>query len=301
MSAVSIIDGHVHFWDADERHHAWLTEHPSLPRRFCPREVQTGHHEVAAFVFVQADCRDDEALDEVAWVSELAESEPRIRAIVAHATLERGPDVRDHLGTLAANPRVVGVRRLLQGEPDALMAQPSFVTGVQLLALYGFTFDVCVTHDQLRAVAELVAACPEVTFVLDHLGKPAVAAGRLDPWRADLAELARRPNVVCKLSGLATEARAGSWRAADFMPYLAHAIDVFGSERCLFGSDWPVLTLAASYERWLDLVLDALAGLADSELEGVLAGNAARAYGLTKPRIDDQRMETARARSDLRR
>jgi L-fuconolactonase len=301
MTPPPIIDGHIHFWDPGERQHAWLSGEPLLARRFVPDHVPVGHHDVVGFVFVQADCRDSEALDEVAWVSRLAEAEPRIQAIVAHAALERGSRVGDHLEMLAGYPRVAGVRRLLQDEPDGLMARPSFVAGVRLLAEFGFSFDVCVRHPQLPAVAGLVAVCPEVTFVLDHLGKPAVAAGVLDPWRADLRALAQLPNVLCKLSGLTTEAAPGSWRAADLEPYLAHAIDVFGPERCLVGSDWPVSTLATTYEQWFDLVLDALSGIGESELRGVLAGNAGAAYGFTSVRQDDREMERPDARSELRR
>lgn len=284
MRPLPIVDSHIHFWDPGERHHAWLSEQPTLRRRFGPDDVPTGHHDVVGFVFVQADCRDGEALDEVAWVTSLAEAEPRVQAIIAHAALDRGHEVYDHLMRLANTPRVVGVRRLLQDEPNALLAQPSFIAGVQLLAGFGFTFDLCVRHGQLRAVAELVAACPEVTFVLDHLGKPPVASRALDPWRADLGTLARRPNVLCKLSGLTTEAAPGSWRTADLTPYLAHAIDVFGPERCLVGSDWPVATLATSYEHWFDLVFVALSGISENELRGVFYGNAAAAYGLANLR-----------------
>jgi L-fuconolactonase len=301
MTPLPIIDAHIHFWDPGTRHHAWLSGEPLLARRFVPDHVMTGHHDVVGFVFVQADCRDSEALDEVAWVSRLAQAEPRLQAIVAHAALERGSRVRDHLEMLAAYPRVAGIRRLLQDEPDGLMAQPSFVAGVRLLAEFGFSFDVCVRHWQLPAVAGLVAGCPEVTFVLDHVGKPAIAAGGLDPWRADLATLAQHPNVLCKLSGLTTEAAPGSWRPEDLTPYLAHAIDVFGPERCLVGSDWPVATLTTTYEQWFDLVLDALSGIGENELRGVLAGNAGAAYGLTSLRQDNRDMERSDARSHLRR
>lgn len=298
MTAPAIIDAHIHFWDPGARHHAWLAGDPLLCRRFGPADVPTGHHDVARFVFVQADCRDDEALDEVAWVSALAETDSRIGAIVAHAALERGAPVREHLERLAANPRVAGVRRLLQDEPDELMVAPPFVAGVRLLKEFDFTFDICVRHGQLRAVAELVAACPEVTFVLDHLGKPPVAAGALDPWRADLAALAALPNIVCKLSGLTTEA-GQRWRAADLKPYLAHAIAVFGPGRCLVGSDWPVATRATSYVAWFDLVIEALLNTRMDELEGVLAGNAAAVYGLANPHDHDLEMERAGASRNL--
>jgi L-fuconolactonase len=171
-----MIDAHIHFWDPARLHYAWLEEIPALHRPFLPTEV-----EAEGFVFVQADCRDDEAWAEVEWVSDLAREHP-ILGIVAYAPVHRHAD----LGRLAAHPLVVGVRKLLQGEPDALLGSEALVAGVRALAEHGLTFDACVTHPQLPYVTRLAQQCPEVTIVLDHLGKPDVKAGRLDPWRADL-------------------------------------------------------------------------------------------------------------------
>jgi L-fuconolactonase len=155
-------------------------------------------------------------------------------------------------------------------------------TGVGLLAELDLTFDACITHVQLPAVTRLAARCPDVTIVLDHLGKPDVARGRLDPWRADLAALAERPNVVCKLSGLTTEADHRTWTPEALRPYLAHALACFGPERCLVGSDWPVVTLASSYERWFDVLLEFLADMAPPDRDAILSGNARRVYRLPR-------------------
>jgi L-fuconolactonase len=274
-----IVDAHLHLWDPTARHHDWLAAHPSLLRRFGPEDLDAGHHDVAAAIVVQADCRDEEALDEVRWIAGLAREHPLVRGIVAYAPLHRGVDARGALEAVAAEPLVVGVRRLLQGEPPNLLRSPELVAGVRLLAEVGFPFDVCVTHDQLPAVAELVAACPDVAFVLDHLGKPAVAAGSLDPWREDLARIAAHPNVACKLSGLTTEAGPG-WDAARLRPYLDHALEVFGPDRCLVGSDWPVLTLGATVEAWFDVVVAALEPCTPGERAAVLSGNAGALYGI---------------------
>jgi L-fuconolactonase len=151
-----------------------------------------------------------------------------------------------------------------------------------MLAEWGLTFDVCVTHDQLPAVEALVQACPRTAFVLDHLGKPPVASGRLDPWRENLARVAGHENVSCKLSGLATEASAG-WRPADVRPYLEHALEVFGPHRCMIGSDWPVATLQTSYERWFDVVLELIAELPGDDQAAVLVEAATATYGLVGP------------------
>src|SRR4051794_30488776 len=268
-----MIDAHIHFWDPARLHYEWLDDLPPLRRPFLPGDVGA---EVEGFVFVQADCRDDEAWAEVAWVDELAEHHP-ILGIVAYAPVHRDAE----LERLAAHPRVVGVRKLLQGEPDALLASDALVAGVQALAPYGLTFDACVTHEQLPFVTRLAQRCPDVTIILDHLGKPAVAQGRLDPWRDDLAALAECPNVACKLSGLTTEADHQAWRPDDLRPYIEHALECFGPERCLVGSDWPVATLATTYERWFEVLLEFLADLPSPAREAILAGNASRVYGLT--------------------
>jgi L-fuconolactonase len=275
-----IFDAHVHFWDPGARRYAWLDGHPRLQRRFGPEDYDSGRHDVGAMTFVQADCRDEEALDEARWVGELAARDARVRGIVAHAPLHLGAGARDAVAAAAAQPGVVGARFLLQDEPESLLRDPGLAEGVRLLADYGLPFDLCVRHHQVRAVAELVAACPEVLFVLDHLGKPPVAAGELDPWRTDLALLAARGRVVCKLSGLTTEA-APDRRAAEVRPYLDYALDVFGPGRCMVASDWPVCTLATTVEAWFDVVLDAVEGLSAVERDAVLRGTAASVYGLT--------------------
>jgi predicted TIM-barrel fold metal-dependent hydrolase len=275
-----IVDAHVHFWDPAARHHDWLAEHPRLQRRFGPEDLHAGHHELSGAVVVQADCREEEARDEVRWFTALAAEHPTVLGIVAYAPLHAGVKARAAVRTLAAEPLVVGVRRLLQGEPPALLRSPELAEGIRLLATAGMPFDVCVTHEQLPAVADLAAACPGVLLVLDHLGKPPARSGALDPWRADMARIASYPNVACKLSGLTTEAGPG-WTEAGVRPYLDHALEVFGPGRCLVGSDWPVASLTTSVERWLDLVLAVLEGTSDAERAAVLRDNARAMYGLS--------------------
>ncbi len=270
---IRILDAHLHFWDPGARHHDWLAEQPQLRRRFGPEDLDPGHHELAGAVFVQADCRDDEALDEVRWVERLEADHRLVRGVVAYAPVHRGRAAERQLAELAAHPLVVGVRRLLQGQPLAAITDRSLVRGLRMLPEWGLTFDLCVTHEQLPAVAELVTACPQTVFVLDHLGKPPVASGRLDPWREDLTRIAAQPNVTCKLSGLATEA-SGHWRPEAARPYLEHALEAFGAHRCMIGSDWPVASLRTSVERWFDLVLDVIAELDPAERAAVLGGTA---------------------------
>jgi L-fuconolactonase len=290
----ALLDAHLHFWDATVRHHDWLAAHPPLQRRFGPEDLDAGAHEVIGAVFVQADCRDAEALDEVRWVADLARDHSLIRGIVAYAPLHRGREAECDLAAVAADPLVVGVRWLLQGRPGEEITGRALICGLRLLAEWGLTFDLCATHDQLAAVASLVEACPQTSFVLDHLGKPPVAGGQLDPWRDDLARIASLPNVACKLSGLATEAAPG-WAAADVRPYLEHALEVFGPQRCMIASDWPVATLAATVEQWFDVVLDVIAQLPAQQRAAVLSGTAAATYGLAGPSLETARNTDARS------
>jgi L-fuconolactonase len=274
---VVILDAHVHFWDPRSRRYAWLDEHPALLRRFGPDDYVSGAHQVSGMIFVQADCEADEALGEARWVADLAAVDPRVVGIVAYAPVHLGAGARMALAAVAAQPRVVGVRRLLQDEPADLLRDPALAEGVRLLADHGLPFDLCVRHRQLRAATALVAACPDVTFVLDHLGKPPVAAGEIASWRDDLARLSKSGRVFCKLSGLTTEARP-DWGPEDVRPYLDVALDVFGPQRCMLGSDWPVSTLATTVEAWFDLVIDAIAGLSRAERDALRHGTACSVY-----------------------
>lgn len=298
-----LIDAHIHFWDPQLRHHEWLEQVPTLRRRFIPADVQFGPRIPDGLVFVEADCAPDEMLDEVDWVGSLAargapaeaapaEADVPVVGIVAHAPLERGGAVEPLLDQLVQRERVVGVRRLLQAATPALLADPALVAGTRLLAARGLASDLCVRMEQLPAVTKLVRACPDTTFVLDHLAKPRVGERWPADWARDLRELASCSNVSCKLSGLATEAASG-WRPHDLLPYLRHALDAFGAERCLFGSDWPVALLGTNYEAWLEIVQEAIADLGATEQAAVLGGNALRVYDLTIP----SKMRTADAGS----
>lgn len=259
MHTPAIVDAHVHLWNPELLRYAWLHDLPSLNRPFLPEEfaAASSNAGVAKMLFIECGREAAQALDEVKWVSELARTETRLRGIIAHASLERGEGVRDDMEALAAEPLVKGVRRLLQSEIDPeFCRQPDFITGVRLLANFSFTFDLCIRHEQLPAVAELVRRVPEVQFVLDHFGKPPVKAGQLEPWATHLRELASLPNVTCKISGLTTEADWKNWGLTQLRPYFETALELFGFDRVLFGGDWPVSMLAGNYRRWLDVVFE---------------------------------------------
>lgn len=282
MEHMRVLDGHLHLWDPAVLDYEWLEGR--LLRSFGPTELGealAGAPEADyGFVFVQAECAPEQTLAEVDWVASL---DVPVRGIVSRAPLEDPGETAALLGELAKRPRVVGVRRLLQSEPDAFAAASGFRASARLVAEAGLTFDACVRWTQLPAVGALADAVPELTIVLDHLGKPEVgstdapAPADGTPWSAVLRELAQHPNVVCKLSGLPAES-AGEWDAAQLRPFLDVALDAFGPDRLLFGGDWPV---SAPLGRWVDAVASWLddrvgaPGRAD-----VLAANAERVYRL---------------------
>jgi L-fuconolactonase len=276
----ALIDSHLHLWDPRRFSYPWLADEPALNRPFGPAALDTGGHRLTGAVFVEAGRAPGQARDEIRWVEEVAAGWPVLLGAVAHADLERGREISADLRRLAALPLVRGVRRNLQDEPPGFATRADHVDGVRALAGYGFTADLCVRHSQLPEVTELVALVPQVTFVLDHLGKPPVRSGERDPWRDQLRRLAGLPNVVCKLSGLTTEADLARWGPGDVLPYLRDALAEFGPERCLFGGDWPVATLATPYARWVDVVLEALAGHSPAQRAQVLAGTATSVYRL---------------------
>jgi L-fuconolactonase len=287
MPEMPIVDAHVHLWDVSQFPRPWLAALPDLSRPFGLMEYrdQTAGLPIAGMVFVETAVAPAYALLEARWAVSLAAADPRLCGVVAAAPLDDGLQARPYLDALAElGPLVKGVRRNLQDERDPAFCQrPDFVAGVRLLAHHGLSFDTCIRHDQLLAVTTLVRACPAVSFVLDHLGKPAILAGQLDPWRDQLAALAELPNVACKLSGLVTEADWQRWQPKDLAPYVTYALEVFGPNRVLFGGDWPVVTLASSYRRWVE-TLDALtAQHSAGDRRRLWSDNARHWYRLSLP------------------
>ena len=268
----TFVDGHLHFWDPDRFHYRWLRGDRHLDRAFLPEHLDA---EPAEIVVVQADCLPAESAREAAWIQDMAAGGTPVAAIVAHVALE-GPAAVAELADLARFPLVTGVRRLLQDEPPGFARRPEFVAGVRLLARRGMTMDLCVRRHQVAEVTALVRDVPEVTFILDHLGKPRVAATLDTAWARDLRGLAALPNVYCKLSGLATEATDP--HDPDLVAFLRLALDAFGPDRCLVGSDWPVLTSVMGYGRWRAVVLEAIADLTAAEQRQVMAETAVTVY-----------------------
>ncbi|NLV74612.1 MAG: amidohydrolase family protein [Chloroflexi bacterium] len=283
MLDLPIVDTHLHVWDTAVLRYPWLDGNDLLNRPYLPSDYRraTAGYNVEQMVFVQAEADFSLFAEEAAWVTLLARDEPRIAGIVAWAPLELGDGARPALEGLARNPLMRGIRRIIQFEPDIdFCLRPDFVRGVQALPDYGLSFDICINPTQLANTILLVEQCPRVCFVLDHIAKPNIAEREWQPWAAQIQTLAGFDNVCCKLSGLVTEADHAAWQEPQLQPYLEHVVGAFGTERVMFGGDWPVVLQASPWARWIEALSAALTGLAPGERAAVFAGNARRFYRL---------------------
>ncbi len=284
MPDFPIVDSHVHLWDPTRFRMPWLDGNERLNRPFLPADYRehTAGVEVEAMVYLEVDVEPAYKLLEAQWVEGLAQQDGRLRGIVASAPVEFGDQVRAFLEALVAiGPRVKGVRRITQSEPDPdFCLQPRFVRGVQILPEYGLSFDICINYRQLASTIEMVRQCPDTSFMLDHIAKPNIREGQLDPWRAQMKELAAFPNVVCKVSGVVTEADHQRWTPEEIRPYVEHALEVFGEDRVAYGGDWPVVLNAAPYRRWVETLDGLTAHLSPQARRKLWAENARRFYRL---------------------
>jgi len=284
MIDIGIVDTHLHIWDTANLRYPWLADVPRLNQSFLPDDYRKAMQgiRIEKMVFVQCECDFSQFKNEVAWVTEQARKEPRIRGIVAWAPLEKGKAVRDDLSELAGNPLVKGIRRIIQFEDDpAFCLHPDFVTGVRMLADFGMHFEICIKGDeQFKNTIELVRQCPEVPFILDHIGKPYIKEKIIELWGQYLKTLAGLPNTWCKMSGLVNEADWVNWTAADLKPYIEHVFECFGFDRVMFGGDWPVCTLAADCRQWLATLREALEGCSQTQKEKIFKTNAEKFYRL---------------------
>lgn len=277
---MKVIDSHVHIWDPSRLDYAWLGNNTELHKPFLPHDLPHTSNNTRGAVFVQANCREDQALKEVDWVGGLAADWPGLAAVVAFAPIGHGDDVARDLELLTQRPLVKGVRQLFQDLDDSFILAPQTLAGARKVAHAGFTFDACVRFSQLAALAHFAAQVPELGIVLNHMGKPPVADGAFAPWRGAMRKLAKLPNVVVKLSGAGAEASPDRPLAHQALPFLEETLRIFGPQRCMIGSDWPVsVTDPAGYQEWIDVVMNnALAGASDSESDSVAWATATRFY-----------------------
>ncbi len=273
------IDSHQHFWRYDAVRDAWITDSMAvLKHDFLPEHLaaELAANDIDASIAVQADQSEDETM----FLLDLAEKNKRIAGVVGWVDLS-SPRVGERLEHFPHSSKLRGFRHVAQSEPDdRFLARENFVKGVAQLRAFGFTYDILIYPRQLPAAIELVARLPEQRFVVDHLAKPEIKSRKIAPWAAQMKEIAQNQNVFCKLSGLVTEADWKHWKAGDFKPYFDAVFDAFGADRLMFGSDWPVCLLAATYRQVKQLIEEFVKGFSQSDKEKIFGGNAAHFYGL---------------------
>ncbi|MDX3451916.1 amidohydrolase family protein [Streptomyces sp. ME02-8801-2C] len=278
---MTVVDAHHHVWDLSVRDQDWIAEDSPLRRDFTMDDLapQARAAGVDRTILVQTITVPEETPEFLALA---ARHEP-IAGVVGWTDLTRA-DIGDELARLRELPGgeyLKGIRHQVQGEPDPeWLLRPDVRRGLAAVADAGLVYDLVVLPRQLTACVRAAESLPQLTFVLDHLGKPPIASGALEPWASALRSLAALPNTVAKLSGLVTEADHASWTTGELRPYADTALDAFGPGRLMFGSDWPVCTLAASYGQVVSLAEELTASLDASEREEVFAGTATRVYGL---------------------
>ena len=286
MPEFAIVDSHVHLCDPKQFGYGWTKNLPSLAREVLPQHLTKAAEpvKIEQFVFVEVDVDYPQDLAEAAWVTKLAKSDQRLTGMVAALPLEKGRSIETELEELKKHMPLRGVRRLIQTQPDPdFCVRPKFIEGLKLLAPHDIAFDICVLHHQMPNVIKMVRKCPEVRFVLDHIGKPDIKAGIFDPWRQHLIELAAMPNVDCKISGVATEADHKNWTREQLKPYILHTIETFGIDRCMYGGDWHVSELAGTYPQWVDIVDWVTEGASREEKRKLFRDNAINFYRLVGP------------------
>jgi len=272
------IDAHQHFWKYDPVVHDWINEEMAVIRKdFLPGQLAPllQQNNISGSVLVQV----DQSEKETDLLIQLAKENPFIKGVVGWVDL-RAENIRDRLEHYHQNKIVKGLRHILQGEDPKFMLQPDFLRGIAALQEFGFTYDILIFPKHLLAAIELVKQFPEQAFVIDHLAKPFIKAGLIDEWKKGMEMIAQFPNVSCKVSGMVTEADLKNWKREDFIPYLDVAVESFGVNRLMYGSDWPVCLVAASYEKVTGLVRNYFSSFSIAEQELIMGGNAFRFYHL---------------------
>lgn len=280
---MQIVDTHQHLWDLDLFRYSWLDSLPALNRSFRMPDylAATNGLNVVKSVHLEADVDEPHMLDETRHLLALADQPDNpLEGVVASARPE-SEHFKSYLDQIAGHRKLKGIRRVLHTHPDDVGQGVTFIKNVASLASYALSFDICVLARQLPIAIKLISKCPDVVFILDHCGVPQVKEKNLDPWRAYVTEIGRYPNVSCKISGLVAYADPKRWIKEDLRPFIEHVIASFGWDRVLFGSDWPVCTLAASYQQWVEALRAITKGASEVNQRKLFYENAVRVYRLT--------------------
>jgi len=280
---MQIIDTHQHLWDLDLFRYSWLDRIPELNRSFRMEDylAATTGLGIVKSVHLEADVDEPYMLDETRQLLALADQPDNpLEGVVACGRPER-EDFREHLDKIAGHPKLKGIRRVLHTQPDDVGKGSHFIKNVGALGEYDLSFDLCVLARQLPVAIDLVSKCPSTTFILDHCGVPRVKEHDVDPWRAHISEIAKAPNVVCKVSGVIAYADPKNWTTANLQPFVEHVIACFGWDRVLFGSDWPVCTVSASLAQWLEALKSITQAADERDQKKLFHDNAMRVYRLS--------------------
>lgn len=283
VTAMNIVDTHQHLWDRDRFSFSWTKRSATFDRSYRMSDYleATAGVNVIKSVHLEADVDEPDLLGETRYILELSERDDNPLAGVVAGARPENPDFIDYIEQVAGHPNLKGIRRVLHVVPDDTVDRPGFIEHVRRLEQYNLSFDICVLARQLPIALRLVRECPNVQFILDHCGNPLVKEKLFEPWGGHIRELAGHPNVVCKLSGIVTNADAEHWTPEDLRPYVNHVIESFGWDRVMFGSDWPVCLLASSYRRWVETLLFLTEGAGESERRKLFQENAERVYKLS--------------------
>ena len=279
---IKIIDTHQHLWDTSNLEYPWLEGFDLLGKQYTAEDYREaiGELNVVRSVHVEGDPAETEVVKEVEWLTQISEKDGMIGAIAAAAPLEK-PNAEAILEQLTGFGLVVGVRRMAWHHPDPqFYATPELINGVKLLAKFDLSFELCANHGQLPAAIELVKATPDVRHALNHCGGPDIKGGQFEPWAAHINALAAFENVHCKVSGIVTTA-SENWTREELQPYIQHLVEAFGYERLMFGSDWPVCTLAATYQEWVAALSWAIEDASDAERSRLFYENASEFYSIS--------------------
>jgi L-fuconolactonase len=273
------IDSHQHFWNFNPKQHDWIDDSMTiLKRNFLPNDLKPllDQNGIDACIAVQA----DQSEEETKFLLDIAEQYDFVKGVVGWVDL-CAVNAEKRLAFYHENDYFKGVRHIAQSEKKDFLLRADFQNGIKKLSGLNLTYDILIFPYQLDAAIELVKKFPDQKFVLDHLAKPSIKNQKITDWKKAIHQIGHLPNVSCKISGLVTEADITDWKSKDFTPYLDPVFEVFGEDRVLFGSDWPVCLLAANYDKVFNLVADYTAGFSDDAKEKLFGGNGARIYNIT--------------------
>jgi L-fuconolactonase len=272
------VDTHVHFWKYDKMKDGWITDNMKiLQQDYLPQTISSTlkGNDIDGCVAVQVDQAEVETL----FLIELAKTHDIIKGVIGWVDLQN-ENIEERLRYFSQFPVIKGWRHIVQSEPDDFLLGKNFQRGIRALQPYGYTYDVLIYHHQLKPALEFVSQFPEQKIVIDHCAKPDIANKKIDEWKSLIQEIAKHPHVFCKLSGLFTEAKWKQWSPADFYPYLDVVFNAFGTDRLMFGSDWPVILLSAIYVQWKSLLEKYMENFDEEDREKIFGSNAVQFYNL---------------------